>query len=266
MPNRSLLFALALFLPSSAAFAETWASLKGRFVFEGDIPKQKTFALSASQRAAHGLPADFRFTDDRMQVDEESKGIANILVYVAHERTDSKLKMPVFNDPRDTPNPEHLFHFQNLSYSPRISFMYTTQKLLFVNAHATPMIVTYQEPAEKRVRLRFDPNGRVPRSFWKPTPTPIHIDHAINGALDAWVLVRDNPYVALTNSKGEFEIKNLPVGNWQFVAWHEKAQEKLTVNRDGKEETWKKGEFLATIEKKGTDLGEIKVAESNFRK
>src|SRR5262249_41400864 len=37
----------------------------------------------------------------------------------------------------------------------------------------------------------------------------------------AYWMVRDNPYFAVTDDKGNFEIKNVPAGTQKVVVWHE---------------------------------------------
>jgi plastocyanin len=41
----------------------------------------------------------------------------------------------------------------------------------------------------------------------------------------AYVIVLQNPYFSLTDDKGNFEIKNVPPGNYQLKVWHEKLNE-----------------------------------------
>lgn len=40
--------------------------------------------------------------------------------------------------------------------------------------------------------------------------------------MSCYVLLRDNPYMAKTDSNGRFEIRNLPVGEHVFRFWHER--------------------------------------------
>lgn len=260
----ALLWFTLLLAPRSSV-AETWATLKGRFVFDGEMPKKKLLAVPAKSRANHGLPADFRLPDERLLVDEETKGIGNILVYAAHDRSKSKNFMPYFEDSKEKASSDHVIQFQKLSYSPRISFMRTSQKLVVANMTTIPMILQYQPPSEKRSRYQINAGGQMAKYFGESMATPLYLDHGINDALSGWVLIRDNPYVAITNAKGEFEIKNLPIGAWEFIAWHEKAQTELKVKISQRDETWRKGRFLATIEKEGTDLGELVVSEQSFK-
>jgi hypothetical protein len=39
--------------------------------------------------------------------------------------------------------------------------------------------------------------------------------------MSAWVVVRDNPYFAVTDETGAFRIDNVPPGKYKVVAWHE---------------------------------------------
>ena len=40
----------------------------------------------------------------------------------------------------------------------------------------------------------------------------------------AYVIVLQNPYFALTDNAGKFEIKNVPAGKYRLEVWHEKLQ------------------------------------------
>jgi hypothetical protein len=41
--------------------------------------------------------------------------------------------------------------------------------------------------------------------------------------MKAWWLVIDSPYFAVTDEKGNFEIKNVPAGTQKVVVWQEAA-------------------------------------------
>jgi hypothetical protein len=65
---------------------------------------------------------------------------------------------------------------------------------------------------------------------------------------DGWIIVRNNPYMAVTDEQGTFTIPNLPPGEWEFRAWHE---------RRGFITHWPKGLFKQTIAVGKNDLGVI---------
>jgi hypothetical protein len=53
-----------------------------------------------------------------------------------------------------------------------------------------------------------------------------------------WIVVSDHPYVAVTDEKGEFTLKDVPPGQYKLEIWHEtlgKSTKEVTVKP--KEET-----------------------------
>ena len=64
------------------------------------------------------------------------------------------------------------------------------------------------------------------------------------------LLVRDNPFVAISQPDGSFSMPNLPPGEWEFRAWHE---------RKGYVQHWPKGLFQRAIKPGENSLGTIKL-------
>lgn len=57
----------------------------------------------------------------------------------------------------------------------------------------------------------------------------------VHPEMSAYVVVLQNPYFAVTDRRGKFEIKNLPPGEYELVAWHEKLRQEsqtVTVGKD----------------------------------
>jgi hypothetical protein len=78
--------------------------------------------------------------------------------------------------------------------------------------------------------------------------------------MKGYVVVRDNPYTAITDQAGKFTIKNLPAGELEFQAWHENAG-----YLEAKPE-WKRGRFTLKIaDGKASDLGTIKVKPARLK-
>jgi len=56
------------------------------------------------------------------------------------------------------------------------------------------------------------------------------------------MLVRNNPYFAVTKADGTFEIANVPAGvELEFRVWQEKSRFVTSATVNGKQETWPKG-------------------------
>ncbi|WP_421917880.1 carboxypeptidase regulatory-like domain-containing protein [Marinifilum sp.] len=58
----------------------------------------------------------------------------------------------------------------------------------------------------------------------------------VHPEMEAYVIVLQNPYFAITNEKGEFFIENVPPGNYKLSVWNEKLDAKskqITVDETG---------------------------------
>ena len=66
--------------------------------------------------------------------------------------------------------------------------------------------------------------------------------------MKAYMITRSNPYFAVTNKDGSFEIKNAPTGvPLTFRVWQEKAGFLQEVTVNGAAEKWSKGRFKTTL-------------------
>jgi plastocyanin len=53
----------------------------------------------------------------------------------------------------------------------------------------------------------------------------------IHSHMSATILVRDNPYFAIPNLEGNFELPNVPAGQYTLVGWHERVGERTATVR-----------------------------------
>lgn len=75
--------------------------------------------------------------------------------------------------------------------------------------------------------------------------------------MDAIILIRNNPYVAITDETGKFKIENIPAGDWKFQFWHKKAGYLKTIEIKGYEPD-RRGTIETTIKDGETlDLGTL---------
>jgi len=65
----------------------------------------------------------------------------------------------------------------------------------------------------------------IKRTFDLPDEIKITCD--VHKWMGAWIIVRDNPYYALTGDDGAFEIADIPPGTYTMVVWHE-SMERVT--------------------------------------
>ena len=99
----------------------------------------------------------------------------------------------------------------------------------------------------------------INKTLQKAEPVPAPVACNVHPWMKAHALVREDPYVAISNEQGEFEIKNIPAGEHEFIFWHE-AKGNMRDLKMSAGKTDRKGRVELEITADGTlDLGEVKV-------
>src|SRR6185295_15093029 len=84
-------------------------------------------------------------------------------------------------------------------------------------------IHTYSEknPPLNRAQPKF--KKVMTESFKEPERVKLACD--VHGWMQGWLVVEDNPYVAITDDKGAFKITDVPPGDYEVKIWQEKLGE-----------------------------------------
>jgi hypothetical protein len=224
-----------LCLAAVAPAADEWGTIEGQFVFEGDIPELKPLITKgdagvkdAPVCAVNGVP------DETLIIDPESRGIANIFLYIR------KAPKQIHPDLKNSAEKEVVFDQAGCKFLPHTLILRTDQTILVKsgdpishNTHTHP----FRYKSENLVISANDRKG-VPLQIKESqlaTP-PVKVTCDIHPHMIAWWMVSDHPYVAITDSYGKFKIENLPAGEHEFRVWHEKL---LYVNCAEFKRDWK---------------------------
>jgi hypothetical protein len=81
-----------------------------------------------------------------------------------------------------------------------------------------------------------------------------------------YVMVRPDPYMAVSAETGAFEIANLPVGEHTFQLWHESLGYVTTISADSKTRSGKKGVHTFDVKPGDNDLGTLAVDAKDYAK
>ena len=100
--------------------------------------------------------------------------------------------------------------------------------------------------------------------FEKREFLPVRVSSSIYPWIGGYLVVKDHPYFAVTDSNGNFEIKNLPTGTWRFRTWHERSGYLREVVRGMTKETWHHGQIELKIKEGDNNLREIYIPPSSF--
>lgn len=210
---------VGLILIPPAAASDGWGTLKGQFVWEGDVPQPELlYAKGASIKDKAVCAAQDLFAED-LVVDPDTKGIANIFIYLP--------KAPKAIHPDAADFDESVLQDQEYCrFTPHAMFVRAGQTVEVINsdnsAHNTHTY-TLRNAGQNEIIPALTPAGKG-----KPYPTkvreilPITVQCDLHSWMKAYWLILDHPYAAVSAADGTFEIPNLPAGKHKFRVWHER--------------------------------------------
>lgn len=243
MRRNSILAAMVVGLALHSAQAADWGNLKGRFVYDGKAPMPKS--IDTSKEA---MCAKHKVVDETIVVGEDG-GLANVVVFV------SSPKVKVNPDYNSSAKETVALDNNGCRFEPHILPVRITQTLEIKNSdpfshnsNVAPLGDTPENPL-------LSPDSVFEYHFHKQQTVPQPISCNIHPWMKAWVVVKDHPYVAVSDKEGSFEIKDLPAEELEFIVWHENNGYLAAKSGWGK----KKPTFKMKIKKGDNDLGEIKV-------
>jgi plastocyanin len=241
--------AAAVALTASPALAQ-WGTLKGKFIYDGKAPNVVKLNITKDQAVC----GQHNLVDESLVVSEEG-GLANVVIYVR----DKKVK--VHPDYAATADDVVKFDNEHCRFEPHVLTVRLSQTLALHNSDPIGHNSNLQPLGDTGINPLLAAGGEpVTYKFKRAQTIPQPVSCNIHPWMKGWILPRDNPYMAVSDKDGSFEIQNLPAGKLEFQAWQEKAGYLEAKS------AWKKGRFELTIKEGENDLGEIKVNPKLFDK
>jgi len=240
--------------------AEDWGNLTGRFVYDGKAPTSEKLSISKDQEYCGKPPT---LVDESLVVGKDG-GLANVVVWV---RTKG---VKVHPDYEKADTAKVTIDNKHCRFDPHIVVCRTGEPLEIKNsdsdsvAHNTNCALVANDAFNIQL-----PAGTAQdvKALANPETVPAGIKCNIHPWMSGWLVVPNNPYAAVSDENGKFEIKNLPVGTeLELQVWQEKAGNVAKVKIDGKDAGWTRGRFKYTVKKGNNDLGEIKLDAGQFNK
>lgn len=243
-----LSFCLASLGTDAIVHAQT-AVLHGKFILKGTPPQPQPIV---DVKVDFDFPGQ-SFVDESLVVDPQSKGIANIAVYVVTPN------VPITAEAKRAVAPQRAVEARDGQFRPRVSGLWIGEQELalsnnletatnfnFPFANHNPLLA----PGVKEYEISVTERNAIPQ--------PIRSD--IYPWMKGYLLPRDNPYFAVTASDGSFQLPGLPTAvPLEIQVWHEKAG---FLAADPK---WQHGRFQLMLAA-DTDLGTVEVPVEEFRK
>jgi len=253
---RNYLLVTSLLLVAVTCQAEEWGDLTATFVYDGPPPAP----VKATVNKDVEYCGKFNVVDESLTVNPKNGGVANLLCFLYVGRGGEK--PPVHPDFAKSATDEIKLDNDKCRFHPYFTVLRTTQTLLVGNsdtvAHNTNITALDNPPQN----ILIPASGELKMTFPAEERFPMQVVCNIHPWMHGKVVVKEHPYVAVTNSDGKLTIKNLPVGTWTFQFWHERPGYVTEVSVDGQPTTWTRGRVELTIKPGPNDLGEIKLAPS----
>ena len=233
-------------LSISTASAAEWGTIKGRFVFKGTAPTPAKIKVDKDVAVCAKHP----LVDESIVVGKDGE-LANVFIYSREK------DLAVHPEYKETAEANVEMDNKFCRYSPHCAVLRTSQTLVLKNTDAVAHNVKGDPFKNGSFNILIPPNGEVPKKFTATETLPATVGCNIHPWMSGFVLIREDPYMAVSGEDGTFEIKNVPVGEVEFQLWQEKAGYLDGVTVQGKPA--KKGRVKINVKPGVLDLGDIVV-------
>jgi hypothetical protein len=205
------------------------AQITGTVKLDGEPPEMREIDMSAVRECAqaHADPV----YDETVLAGEEGE-LENVIIAI---RAPEGIDLP-----GERPQEPAELDQEGCMYQPRVIAMMVGQDMIVKNSdpflhnvNATPR----QNPPFNIAQPNIHPGQRVPSPR---VPERFRIRCDVHPWMTAWVEAFEHPYFAVTDMDGQFSIEagELPDGEYELVAWHERYGEQVKTIEitDGKAE------------------------------
>ena len=223
-----LLTGLSVTFEPQRAYAADGASVVGVVTFDGPRPNRKRIQM----REKRGKLSDCNklhkagLLDENIIVGEKGE-VANVFVYV--RKGLEKQTYPLPKQPA-------ILNQVKCMFSPRVPGVRVGQDFVMKNGDPVLHNVRSFSFRNSAFNVAQPADSEDRKKVFKYREQAVMIQCDIHPWMKAYFFVMDHPYFAVTNAKGQFEIKGLPAGEYTLSAWHEEFGEqktKITVGFTG---------------------------------
>ena len=257
MNLRRCCLVLCLSVLPTSAFAQEWGTVKGRLVFGGDAPEPVVLEIERDADVC----GRYELIDESLIVNKDNLGLRYVAIWL-----DTKEKLSIHPDSLVPPTEIPVLDNKGCRFEPHMLAIRTDQVMHLTNsdsvAHNAAVYVRRSTPFSEIIPQ----TQPLEKKFTKPETLPTRVDCSIHAWMKAWLIISDHPYVAITDADGNFELQNVPAGEWKFKFWHERPGYLQNVRQGDSAVPMEKGVWTLKVEGlKTLDLGELTAAAEQFK-
>ena len=188
------------------------ATISGVITFDGEPTREPQVLNMEADPVCVERNAENPATEQSFLLDE-SKGIANVLVQVMSGLPDVEFAAA---------EPEIVFTQSGCVYDPHVLIVRVGQTVKILNPDGTLHNVhVFGKVNDEFNQAMPQTLTELPVVFDQVETEPFAIKCDVHPWMNAYGVVLDHPYAAVTAADGSFSIPNLPAGTYQVRIWHE---------------------------------------------
>ncbi|MBI4232392.1 hypothetical protein HY605_04115, partial [Candidatus Peregrinibacteria bacterium] len=201
-------------------------TVSGTIFYKGPEPKQQRVDMGADA-ICKGMHQDPVMSESILtDKSGDNMTLRNVIVYVKKGLEGKKF---------ETPKDAVVINQKGCMYNPHVFGMMVGQTLLIRNSDQTDHNIKSTPTKNKSFNI-----GQVKGSPDKEQKFSmeeiVKLECNIHGWMNSYCGVFKHPYFSVTGEKGTFEIKDLPPGEYELEAWHEKLGKKTATVKIGDKE------------------------------
>jgi plastocyanin len=202
--------AIAFFVLSVASSAVS-GNVTGKINFKGTAPTVAKIKMNADPRCVK-LHGGKEVSSDQVTVNPNNT-LRWTFVYVKKGLEGRKF---------DVPKTPAKLDQKGCMYEPHVFGIVTSQPIEIVNSDPTLHNVHALSKNSPQFNIAQPKQGmKMTKTFTKPE-VMIKVKCEVHSWMASYIGVLDHPFFAVSDEKGNFEIKGLPAGDYELEAWHEK--------------------------------------------
>lgn len=243
-----------------------FADFTGRFVLNGQPPAMPVLPISGSD-AAYCAPGGNAPRSEEVVVGADN-GLVHVLVYL-DMNIPEEWHHESYADTRELLLAgEQGFDQKGCVFLSHVFAMRSTQQVEIINSDTVSHNTNIA--ASGRAKTSNDILPAESTAVYQPggaSRGPFPVTCNIHPWMKAYMSVHDNPYFAVTDNEGRFEIKNVPAGvELNFRVWQERLGSNLeNVTINDAPAKWSKGRFKLQLEPGATEEWNIVVDAAEFQ-
>ena len=241
----------------SAIHANTGkASLTMRFQYRGSIPKRQVID-SSKERFCAGK----KIVDESLLV-SKSLGIKNV-VLTLYDRAHPEILNGDISKPQGS---TVKIMYDGCRFTPRVLAIQTGQELLVENCDGIGHNTRVNFFANDAHGFLVPIGGNEKFQFLKSEPAILPIECSIHPWERAWAIVKDHPFVGISDAEGVLTINGLPPGKVVLRLWHESLDLKKLkhVSFPDKVEILERRKIAVAVKPGKNDFGTVTIDSSLF--